>query len=85
MDTTIADTTASQLGALKGRAVMPVYSPDPTVPSAASVLGLSRSKAYDLAGRKNAFPVRRLGSRIVVPVPAFLQWLGLDPAGFGDG
>lgn len=46
-----------------------------TVEQAASVLGLGRTAAYE-AARRGQFPTRRLGRRVVVPVPALLEWLG---------
>ncbi|MDQ3571462.1 MAG: helix-turn-helix domain-containing protein [Actinomycetota bacterium] len=46
-----------------------------TIEQAAQVLGLGRTAAYD-AARRGEFPTRRLGRRIVVPVPALLEWLG---------
>jgi excisionase family DNA binding protein len=39
------------------------------------LLGLGRSAAYD-AARRGEIPVRRVGRRLLVPVPAFLTWLG---------
>ena len=46
-----------------------------TVEEAASLLGIGRSAAYE-AARRGQLPTRRLGRRLVVPVPAFLDWLG---------
>jgi hypothetical protein len=46
-----------------------------TVPEAGRVLGLSRNGAYDAAARGD-FPVIRIGSRVIVPAPAFLALLG---------
>ena len=40
----------------------------------ASVLGISRAKAYDLMHAKN-FPTLRIGKRMVVPRDKFLQWM----------
>jgi len=45
-----------------------------SVEQAAKVLGLGRTAAYD-AARRGEFPTRRLGRRVVVPVPALLEWL----------
>jgi predicted DNA-binding transcriptional regulator AlpA len=42
----------------------------------AEVLGVGRTAAYD-AARRGEFPTRRLGRRLVVPVPALLEWLGV--------
>lgn len=46
-----------------------------TVEEAASLLGIGRSAAYD-AARRGQLPTRRLGRRLLVPVPALLIWLG---------
>ncbi len=46
-----------------------------TVEEAACLLGIGRSAAYD-AARRGQLPTRRLGRRLFVPVPAFLDWLG---------
>ena len=47
-----------------------------TVEQTAELLGLGRTAAYE-AARRGDFPTRRLGRRIVVPVPALLHWLGV--------
>ena len=47
-----------------------------TIEQAAKVLGLGRTAAYE-AARRGEFPTRRLGRRVVVPVPALLEWLGV--------
>jgi len=47
-----------------------------TVEQAAHILGLGRTAAYE-AARCGEFPTRRLGRRVVVPVPALLEWLGV--------
>ena len=47
-----------------------------TVEEVASLLGLGRSATYE-AARRGQIPTRRLGRRIVVPVPALLAWLGV--------
>ncbi len=49
-----------------------------TVEEAASLLGLGRSAAYE-AARRGEIPNRKLGRRVIVPVPAFLAWLGVQP------
>lgn len=46
-----------------------------SIEQAAKVLGLGRTAAYE-AARRGEFPTRRLGRRLVVPVPALLDWLG---------
>jgi excisionase family DNA binding protein len=61
--------THPALDALEGRLTV-------TIEEAARVLGLGRSAAYE-AARRGEIPSRRLGRRIVVPVPLLLQWLGL--------
>lgn len=45
-----------------------------TIEETASLLGIGRSSAYE-AARRGQLPSRRLGRRLVVPVPALLQWL----------
>lgn len=47
-----------------------------TIEQTAQLLGLGRTAAYE-AARRGQFPTRRLGRRLVVPVPALLQWLGV--------
>jgi excisionase family DNA binding protein len=47
-----------------------------SIEQAAQVLGLGRTAAYE-AARRGEFPTRRLGRRVVVPVPALLEWLGV--------
>ena len=48
-----------------------------TVEEVAPLLGLGRTAAYE-AARRGQIPSRRLGRRVVVPVPALLEWLGAD-------
>lgn len=48
-----------------------------SVEEVGSLLGLGRTAAYE-AARRGQIPSRRLGRRIIVPVPALLQWLGTD-------
>lgn len=45
-----------------------------TVPDVASVLGVSRAGAYELA-HSEGFPVLKVGSRIVIPKDKFLLWI----------
>ena len=45
-----------------------------SVAEVASVLGISRAGAYELA-RSNSFPALKIGSRIVVPKDKFLAWI----------
>lgn len=63
---------ASTLDDLEQRAVI-------TVEEAARLLGLGRSAAYE-AARRGQIPTRRLGRRVLVPVPALLEWLGHSAA-----
>lgn len=51
-----------------------------TVAEAADLLGVGRSAAYE-AARRGQLPTRRVGRKLLVPVPALLAWLGTD----GDG
>ncbi len=60
------------LEALEGRLTV-------TVEEAEAILGIGRSAAYE-ATRRGEIPSRRLGRRIVVPVPLLLDWLGLSTA-----
>ena len=46
-----------------------------TIEQTAALLGLGRTAAYE-AARRGEFPTRRLGRRVIVPVPALLDWLG---------
>ena len=45
-----------------------------SVAEVASVLGISRASAYELAHR-DGFPALKIGSRIVVPKDKFLAWI----------
>jgi excisionase family DNA binding protein len=56
------------LAALQGRLTV-------SVEEAARLLGLGRSATYE-AARRGELPTRRLGRRLLVPVPALLEWLG---------
>jgi|GEM_PF-703696 len=47
-----------------------------SVDQAAALLGIGRSAAYE-AARRGQLPTRRLGRRLVIPVPAFFEWLGV--------
>jgi excisionase family DNA binding protein len=62
--------THPTLAALEGRLTI-------TIDEAAKILGLGRSAAYE-AVRRGQIPSRRLGRRIVIPVPLLLDWLGLS-------
>lgn len=48
-----------------------------TVEEVASLLGLGRTAAYE-AARRGDIPTRKLGRRVLVPVPAFQAWLGIS-------
>ena len=45
-----------------------------SVPEIASVLGISRAAAYELARSKD-FPSLRIGTRIVIPKDQFIEWV----------
>jgi len=70
----VADITYTNpaLDALEGRLTL-------SVDEAARLLGLGRTAAYE-AARRGELPTRRLGRRIVIPVPLLLEWLGVTPA-----
>jgi excisionase family DNA binding protein len=51
-----------------------------TIEQAAQLIGVGRSAAYE-AARRGELPTRRLGRRLLVPVPALLDWLGATPKG----
>ena len=59
--------TSLQIDQLAGRATI-------TIEQTAKLLGLGRTAAYD-AARRGELPTRRLGRRLLVPVPALLAWL----------
>lgn len=56
---------------VKGRATI-------SVEQAAELLGIGRTAAYE-AARRGQLPTRRIGRRLLVPVPALLSWLGEHP------
>jgi excisionase family DNA binding protein len=60
--------TPSPLESLEGKATI-------TIEQTARLLGLGRTAAYD-AARRGELPTRRLGRRLLVPVPALIEWLG---------
>lgn len=45
-----------------------------SIEETASLLGLGRTAAYE-AARRGEIPSRRLGRRVLVPVPALRAWL----------
>jgi len=57
--------TPSPLDEVRGKATI-------TIEQTARLLGLGRTAAYDA----DELPTRRLGRRLLVPVPALLEWLG---------
>ena len=72
----MADTTVVRrqiLSRLEGRAALSVV-------EVAELLGIGRSAAYE-ACRRGDIPTRRLGRRLLIPVPALLEWLGVSQAG----
>jgi hypothetical protein len=57
-----------------------------TVPVAASILGIGRTLAYELAAAgRFPVPVIRAGGRLLVPVAPLLVLLGLNPGDSPDG
>lgn len=64
----IPNPTDQALGQLTDRATI-------SVEDAARLLGIGRTAAYE-AARRGELPTRRLGRRVLVPVPALLDWLG---------
>jgi len=46
-----------------------------SIEEAAGLLGMGRTAAYE-AARRGELPSRKLGRRVIVPVPALLEWLG---------
>ncbi|MHB1854360.1 MAG: helix-turn-helix domain-containing protein [Acidimicrobiales bacterium] len=54
-----------------------------TIEEAGRLIGIRRSTAYNAASR-GELPTRRVGRRLLVPVPAFLAWLG-DTSAEDDG
>lgn len=71
MSTVDSPTSTSVTDSLAGRATI-------TIEEAATLLGIGRTAAYEAANR-GQLPTRRLGRRLLVPVPAFLGWLGASP------
>ena len=54
-----------------------------SIEEVASLLGLGRTAAYE-AARRGEIPNRRLGRRIIVPVPALREWLHSPLSGEKD-
>lgn len=63
----------ASLADVRDLGTIPVWSA--TEPDAADVLSVGRALAYSMA-RDGRLPTIRLGSRVVVPVPALLALLG---------
>ncbi len=45
-----------------------------SVPELAGVLGISRTRAYELA-REKGFPTLKIGSRILIPRDKLIAWI----------
>ncbi|MGC4766038.1 DNA-binding protein [Micromonospora sp. DT46] len=81
----MSTTTAG--GRKPGQALNPVWTIEAVrelgvttdVETAGAILGIGRTKAYELA-KTNKFPVRllRVGRRYLVPVPAILKLLAIE-------
>lgn len=50
-----------------------------SIEEVAPMLGMGRTAAYE-AARRGEIPNRKLGRRIIVPVPALLHWLNQPEA-----
>jgi len=59
--------TSLQLDQVAGKATI-------SIEQTAQLLGLGRTAAYD-AAKRGELPTRKLGRRLLVPVPALLAWL----------
>ncbi len=51
-----------------------------SVPELASVLGISRTRAYELA-REKGFPSLTIGARIIVPRDKLIAWIDEKSSG----
>ena len=54
-----------------------------SVPELASVLGISRTRAYELA-REKGFPSLIIGARILVPRDKLIAWIDGKSSGSGE-
>ncbi len=54
-----------------------------SVPDLASVLGISRTRAYELAREKD-FPSLTIGARILVPRDKLVDWIDAKSSGDGE-
>ncbi|NCB04187.1 MAG: helix-turn-helix domain-containing protein [Clostridia bacterium] len=50
-----------------------------SVQELSSQMGISLPKAYELV-KRTGFPVLRIGTRILIPVEAFKEWLVINSA-----
>ena len=62
---------------LRGLRVVPLWHADPTRPTAAKLLGISKNTAY-AAAKSGEIPTIRLGVQYRVPVAKLLDLLGLS-------
>lgn len=53
-----------------------------SVQELSSVLGISRTSAYELTKDKK-FPSIKIGSRVVIPKDKFIKWIELQTGGNG--
>lgn len=51
-----------------------------SVPEVATVLGISRAGAYELAKEKG-FPALKIGARVIVPRDKFIAWIDEKSSG----
>ena len=54
-----------------------------SVPDLASVLGISRTRAYELA-REKGFPSLIIGARILIPRDKLIAWIDAKSSDCGD-
>ncbi len=54
-----------------------------TVEEMGELLGIGRTKAYDVARRAD-FPTIRLGNRMLIPIKALEAWLDRQAGGLGN-
>ncbi len=83
----MTSTTTTVAAQLVGRSLAQVWTIDAVrglgattdVETAGAILGIGRSKSYELA-KSGEFPVRvlRIGRRYLVPIPSILALLGVE-------
>lgn len=56
-----------------------------TIPEAARLLGIGRTKAFEMARAGELPGVIRFGRAYRISKPALLRWLGAEPTGNGHG